>query len=252
MKISGVNVQQGQTGGYMMTDSVSRNLQSQIASVKKQLQDLSSNEEMSMEEKMKKRQELQQQITELNQQLRQHEIELRREKQQEKAASREEQSNAAGKTSAPERGLSRASMQAMISADTAIEQAQVQEGVSISMEGRARVLVAEIKLDAGRGGNVEAKQEELADVEQKAKDAKAAQTDILGEANKTLKEAQESDRSTEKTEESDEKKASGKEKERDEAGNVSDSGKEQKPVEKANVKEREKEAAEYMPVDIRL
>ena len=65
MKINGINGANTQIGGMNMmqsNDSVSKNLQNQIANAQKQLQELSSNKEMSLEEKMKKRQEIQQQI----------------------------------------------------------------------------------------------------------------------------------------------------------------------------------------------
>ena len=54
------------------SDSYSRSIQKQIANAKEQLQQLSANKDMTMEEKMKKRQEIQKQINELNNQLRQH------------------------------------------------------------------------------------------------------------------------------------------------------------------------------------
>ena len=65
MKINGINGINTQAGGINMmqsNDSVSKNLQSQIANAQKQLQEISENKEMSLEEKMKKRQEIQQQI----------------------------------------------------------------------------------------------------------------------------------------------------------------------------------------------
>ena len=80
--ISGANTQAAQIGMNQAMDSYSKNIQNQIANAQKQLQELSSNEEMTLEEKMKKRQEIQQQISDLNMQLRQHQIEQRREKQQ--------------------------------------------------------------------------------------------------------------------------------------------------------------------------
>ena len=69
--INGANTQMGQMGMNQAADSYSRNIQNQIANAQKQLQELSSNENMSLEEKMKKRQEIQQQISDLNMQLRQ-------------------------------------------------------------------------------------------------------------------------------------------------------------------------------------
>ena len=87
MKINGLNGANTQNGGMNMmqlNDSVSKNIQNQIANAQKELQELSANKEMSIEEKMKKRQEIQQQIAELNQQLRQHQIEQRKEQQAKK------------------------------------------------------------------------------------------------------------------------------------------------------------------------
>ena len=75
---SGTNTQTGTMGMTQGNDSVSKNIQNQIANAQQKLQDLSSNEEMSLEDKMKKRQEIQQEINNLNQQLRQHQIEQRK------------------------------------------------------------------------------------------------------------------------------------------------------------------------------
>ena len=71
---SGTNTQTGTMGMTQGNDSVSKNIQNQIANAQQKQQDLSSNEEMSLEYKMKKRQEIQQELNNLNQQLRQHQI----------------------------------------------------------------------------------------------------------------------------------------------------------------------------------
>ena len=193
------------------TDSVSKNIQNQIANAQKQLQELSSNKDMSLEEKMKKRQEIQQQITDLNNQLRQHQIEQRKEKQQAKGSSMDDMLGGSKKTTSKtgnqSAGLSQASMKAMISADSAMSQAQVQGSVATKMKGRAGVLEAEIKLDAGRGGSVEDKKEELAEVEQKAMQAESAQMNTLATANKELEEAVKADQQSEKAEDKDKKDA---------------------------------------------
>lgn len=124
MRINGLNGANTPVGGMNMTkatDSVSKNIQNQIANAQKQLQELSANKDMSIEEKMKKRQEIQQQITDLNNQLRQHQIEQRKE-QQAKKSSMDDMLGGSKKT-APKAGkqstgLSQASMKAMISADS--------------------------------------------------------------------------------------------------------------------------------------
>ena len=200
MKINGIggsNAQMGQMGMNQATDSYSRNIQNQIANAQKQLQELSSNEEMTLEEKMKKRQEIQQQISDLNMQLRQHQMEQRKEKQQERASSKD---NLPGgvKTKVGEKaaGLSQASMTAMLSADTSIKQARVQGGVATKLEGRANVLKAEVEQG---GGNVEAKKEEIAELEQKAENATVSQMNTLAEANKVMEEAAVAERGDNKT-----------------------------------------------------
>ena len=196
--INGANTQMGQMGMNQATDSYSRNIQSQIANAQKQLQELSSNEEMTLEEKMKKRQEIQQQISDLNMQLRQHQAEQRKEKQQAKASSMDDMIGGT-KSKAGEKGIgmSQASMTAMISADTSIKQAKVQGSVATSMEGRAGVLESEIKNN--HGADVTKKKEELADVTQKAQAATASQMNTLAETNKAMEEAAVAERGDNKT-----------------------------------------------------
>ena len=205
MKINGTNganTQMVQMGMNQAADSYSKNIQNQIANAQKQLQELSSNEDMTLEEKMKKRQEIQQQISDLNMQLRQHQIEQRKEKQQAKGSSMDDMLGGTGNTGSAKAGnkntgLSQASMTAMISADTSIKQAKVQGSVVTSMEGRAGVLESEIKNN--HGSDVTKKQEELADVTQKAQAATASQMNTLAEANKAVEEAAMAERGDNKT-----------------------------------------------------
>ena len=210
MRMNGLNGANTQVGGMNMvqaTDAVSKNIQKQIVNAQKQLQELSANKDMSMEEKMKKRQEIQQKITDLNNQLRQHQT-IQRKEQQAKKSSMDDMLG--GKKTAPKAGkqstgLSQASMKAMISADSAMEQAQVQGSVATKMEGRGGVLESEIKLDAARGYDVETKKEELAEVEQKAVQAESAQMNTVATANKELEEALRADQQTEKADNKDKK-----------------------------------------------
>ena len=192
-------IQAGRINKPMEMDSFSKSIHNQISNAQKQLQELSENKDMSMEEKMKRRQEIQQQITDLNNQLRQHQIEQRKE-QQEKAAKSAEKKDSAKKADKGT-GLSQASMTAIISADAAMSQAQVQGSVATRMEGRAGVLEAEIKLDSANGGNVEAKQEELAKVQQKAVAAGASQTSTLASVNKKFEAVANEDRQDRKADE---------------------------------------------------
>jgi len=204
--LNGANTQNGGMNMMQLNDSVSKNIQNQIANAQKELQELSANKEISIEEKMKKRQEIQQQITELNQQLRQHQIEQRKE-QQAKKSSMEDMLGSSRKT-APKAGkqgagLSQASMKAMISADSAMAQAKVQGSVANKMDGRAGVLEAEIKLDMARGDDATKKKEELAEVGQKAITAETAQLNTLADANKELEAAAKAEQQAEKIEDKD-------------------------------------------------
>ena len=203
IKSINVNMQSVQMGMNQTTDAYSRNIQSQIVSAQKQLQEISSNEDMTLEEKMKKRQEIQQQINDLNNQLRQHQMEQRREKQQAKRSSMEDMLGGSGNagsanSASNSAGLSQASMNAMISADHSMKQAKVQGSVATKMEGKVGVMKAEIKQDEALGGNVEKKKEELADLEQKAQAATASQLSTLAEARKTMEKAAKADHTAEK------------------------------------------------------
>ncbi len=119
MRINGLNGANIPAGGMNMTkatDSVSKNIQSQIANAQKQLLELSANKDMSIEEKMKKRQEIQQQITDLNNQLRQHQIELRKEQQVKKSSMDDMlggSTKTAPKSGKQSTGLSQTSMKAV-------------------------------------------------------------------------------------------------------------------------------------------
>lgn len=194
------NVQSVCANMNMRSDSVSKGIQDQIMNAQKQLQELGANKDMTPEEKMKRRQEIQQEINSLNQQLRQHQIEKRKEQQAKNAPKREECRNSQNEnTQAQKAGLSTTSMQAMISADSSMKLAKVQGSTTTQMEDRAGVLKVEIKLDGSRGGDTSAKEAELTEVEQKAESAANAQLNTLAEANRTMAEAAGADRIDEKT-----------------------------------------------------
>lgn len=208
--VTGTNggMQAGASGMNMQEDSVSKNIKNQIANAQKKLQELSSDENMTPEEKRKRRQEIQQEIAALNQQLRQHQIEQRKERQ--KDASMDDksgESRKAAKQESMESGLSKTSMQAMISADSSIKQAKVQGGVAAKLEGKAAVLEIEMKLDGSRGGNTSHKKEEVEDLKEKAQAAESSQLSSLADARKTMEEAAEADRAADSKAETAENKS---------------------------------------------
>lgn len=175
-------------------DSYSKDIQNQIARAQKELQEISANEDLSMEEKMKKKQDLQKQIMDLNNELRQHQMEQRRQQQQEKANKMQEALGGKQSDKKAEKnsgnGFSGIRMEAMISADTSVKQAKVQGSVSKSLERRAKELQTEIKLD-GKRANPEKKQAEIEDLTSKSQDATKASMSSSQKANKTLEEATE-------------------------------------------------------------
>lgn len=259
--ISGTNnMQKAGFGANMQTDPVSKSIQNQIANKQKELQELASDDKMMPEEKMKKRQEIQQEINTLNQELRQHQITQRKEQQQkaasENTASAESQKPQSTQSGKKTTGLSSAGMQALISADSSVKQSEVQGSVSARMEGRAGVLEIEIKQDSGRGGSTEEKQKELAEVQQKAQEAASAQMSTLADANQTIKEAGEAD-----SEEINKDKTSGKDGitsenknqkvEGEDNNNIEENEKGEKEISK-NDDAQQVQQLQYTPIDIRL
>ncbi len=193
MALQGTNSQASPVGLGQATDAYSKNLQKQIADAQKKLQEIASNQQLSPEDKMKKKQEISQEISNLNNQLRQHQMELRRQAMQKKndaaeneqGAAKQEQKKA-GKTDA---GMPGASMQTLLSADSAMKQAQAQGNAKAQLEGRANVMKVEIALDRNTGGDTSAKEAQLAEVEDRAASAGNAQTKTLSDINKNLEEA---------------------------------------------------------------
>ncbi len=158
MTVGAVNgnyqMQPGQMGQNAADDPVAKGIQDKIAKAQKELKELSANTEMSIEQKQKKRQELQQEINDLNMQLRQHQMEQKQKERQEKMQSVDESAGAAGSkregsqpggTDNADRGtgFSAAGMEALISADGARKAAQMQGSVAARMEGRTGTLEAQ-------------------------------------------------------------------------------------------------------------
>lgn len=206
MRIDGT-LKENMGGGLtaQASDPVSKNLRAQIANAQKQLQELAANKDMEPEEKMERRKEIQQQIADLNAQLRQHEMELRQEKQQQvkqSAQARKQEAERAAENAPggkPDAGLTKGSMEAMISAERAVGQAKVQGNVALAMESRANVLKSEIKHSA-RGAATEKKQESVADIEKRMEELAKEQAQSLNRAGEELSEAAKDARAERKAE----------------------------------------------------
>lgn len=192
MTVGGINgrqsVQAGQLGVGNQNDPVAKGIQEQIQKKEQELKELSANREMSGEQKQKKMQQLRQEISDLTMQLRQHQIEQRQKEREEKQQSMDEMMGTDAQQRKMEKdgvslGLSSAGMEALLSADSARKQADVQGSVASKMEGKANVLEMEIKQDMAAGAsNTEAKEVQIADLRAKAQSAQASQIGKLSEA----------------------------------------------------------------------
>lgn len=215
MTVGAVNgnypINQGQIGSGASDDPTVKSIQDKITRAQKELKELSSNTEMSVEQKQKKRQELQQEISDLNMQLRQHQMEQKQKERQKSTQSMDELMGTADSQRAGKQpggtSFTAEGMEALISADGARKAAQMQGSVAARMEGRAGTLEAEIKLDSARGGNTGRKEAEVASLREKAQAAEADQIGTLREANEKLEEASQKEAENEKPDEASQKEA---------------------------------------------
>jgi len=238
MTVGAVNGSQGvqQPGkiGGRQDDPVAKGIQDKINRAQKELQELNGRRDMPPEKKQEKRQELQKEINELNMQLRQHEMEQKVKEREEKRQAEEnplglpENQDMARKDSRPgvELGISAAGMEALISADGARKAADTQGSVAQRMEGKAGVLEVEIKMDAARNGDTSSKQEQLADVTNKAQAAQSAQMSSLQKAGEELEKAADAGEGMEGVQKKDEDKVSSKDDAANDNGEESRNGKE--------------------------
>lgn len=199
--INGANVSAPQAS-VPSVDEVSKSIQNQIANAQMQLQKLSSDREMSAEEKQQRRQEIQKQISELNTKLRQHQMEVRREQQvkaKAKSSGANELSTEDKTEQQPEEkvqtSLSSNSMKAIISAESAVKEANAHGNVSSNLEGQMKVLQSEIKQDARNGNNTERKQDALERLENRVTRVSGAQMGVLSDAVQDMRQTAKQERS---------------------------------------------------------
>lgn len=184
------------------TDPETKSFQIQISSAQTELQKLSSDDKMSSEEKAKKRQEIQKQIVELNNMLRERKAELRREKQQKAAEEdskgenllpgqeqQEKQERPETVHNVSSHRIPARHMKAMVSADAAIDRAELTESISDELESRVQVLQGEIKQAEANGGYVEAKKSEIEVLENKVAKISGAKMNIISSAISEMKQA---------------------------------------------------------------
>ncbi len=161
------------------TNTESKQIQSQIALKQQRLNQLSSDQQMSAQEKDKERLELQQQIAELNRKL-----QLLREEQKEETSEAkkeellakqadEKNSQEDDDTNAETTPVTEPSdapfqnMKGILAADFLMQKEKIQERVTQIQDGTENVLEAEIKLDQLHGTETGAKKEQLEELRKK-------------------------------------------------------------------------------------
>lgn len=179
-------------------DTVSKEIQGRIMDAQKRRQDLSSDTNMTAQEKESKRQKIQQEISDLKRELRQRQAEEKKKQQEERKAEqvKEEQKKHAYRENIKEQQTSKQAQEAdgrqreeaagpdssrqadantaeaegqealtgvmhnSMSKDAAFEQMQIVRNTAAQAEGTVRIREAEINQDAARGVDVEARRQE--------------------------------------------------------------------------------------------
>ena len=197
IKMSGI--QSGQLPISSMQDAETKRLQSQIEEVWRQIQNVTADENMTIEQKQKKKQELEEKMADLQDQLQQHLSEQRQEQQEERIKTAEQ------------KPYDETGMQSVISSEATLKYAEIQEAAADRMENRAVVLKSEMELDAGRNrGPIKSKEKELMKAEQGAENARSSQMQILGKTNRNLADAVEAEQDPEEARKEKEEKEAAK------------------------------------------
>lgn len=182
------------------TDTVAQGLQRQIQRTEEQIAKLSEQENLTPEEKQKKKKELEEKLNSLKQQLQQHEIEKKKAEQEEKTRKIQEELEKKEAERREQRGeeerngMSNAGMHAMIFAGKSMEQANAIHRVKTSMEGEAHRLKGAIAAEESRGGDVSELKSQLGELEGRIGEVTADIVKKYGEANQKMKQAAEMDK----------------------------------------------------------
>lgn len=165
------------------TDTETKNIQNQITSKQQSLNRLSSDSEMSAEEKAKERQEIQTQIAELNRKLRMLRMEKEEEAkkaekaQEQKAAFSEKQTQESSREDSDKSisaettkeqqqkiNIPPQNIQKILEAGTLLQKERIYQNTSQQKEATENILEAEIKLDELYGTDTSAKKEKLSSI----------------------------------------------------------------------------------------
>lgn len=188
----GGNVQSMQPSSTHSQDAMIKSLQKQIDGAKEELRELNQNKNMSPEEKMEKRKEIQQKIQDLSKQISQREMDIRKQAQEKKAKELQEQAEKnAPKSELEEKQQGSVAAEVILTVmgvEAAMDQVNVKQSVKKDLEGKTGVLKAEIELDTARGGSAAAKKDQLAETENKINDLNSDMMSDISDINKDIKE----------------------------------------------------------------
>ncbi len=203
-------------------DSVSKEIQGKITAAQKRRQELSSNMEMTAEEKADRRQKIQQEISDLKRELRRRQLEEQKKQQEEEKAAKakKEQKESASKEAVREQQRSQSTQNASgqqqesisgsqnsknvdsskeeenrdvlpgvmhksLSTETTVNQISILTNTAARADGLNRVREAEINQDAARGTDVaELKKAQRAEFEKDARRMERIQAFMFGGGSK--------------------------------------------------------------------
>ena len=187
-----------------LTDTEAKNIQNQITDKQQILNRLSSDSEMSAEEKAKERQEIQKQIAELDRKLRMLHLE-KQEKSEESVKEQEQKellkderieealpdkSDENIKTQQEKPNILPQNIQKMLESGTLLQKERIQQTTDHKKELKGEILETEIKLDELYGTDASAKKEQLSSLMKKETfeykiDEKEETQPLLGKNTKT-------------------------------------------------------------------
>lgn len=196
-------------------DGVSESIQKQIDNLKDQMTSISENKEMSVEQKMEKKKDLQSMIDELTNQLNQRKIEVQKEKLKEKSEATDNSELNRQQTADTNQVASSTdedALKSLIGAGIAMSRVNKAESVKTSLKGEAGVLFEEIKLDSARGHDTSAKQSRLSKIKGNISGISVNNAARLSDVNKQTDEVNEknAEKAADKIEDPDEKTATKK------------------------------------------
>jgi len=143
-----------------------KSIQEQINNVRKQLNELSANENLTVEQKRERRKQLNEQIKNLTERLTQTQMQIQQENMKKASQKSEEKSknNPLSKTDTKAESQTAKFTEDFVMLDLSMNQMKAMNSIKVNMKGQAKVLESEIKMDRDKGVNTEYKEKELADI----------------------------------------------------------------------------------------